>query len=686
MAENNKPKNNRPERPGNPNNKAVPPNSQPYDQYDPYDSPTQNFYQPNPLPYDYEEDFQEQMPPPNAARQGYNPSEAGNSGNNYYPQPSDYGAGANRTRPSGYNRPSPTQGQPYQQGWSAPPEPDEYQPPAGNMPPNRRGNTGGYRPYQPPMPGSARADADDDYEGPPPSYNVTSSRSSRFAPPINPSARPYNWNAPPPTPPVITRSATSKLIPIVIGLIAVVVILLAVVIILLLGKNKTNNNLPTVVVQNPAATVTVKPTATTNLLTTVTGGNATATLATTTTSVAVVGTPTIPANGSPTPTPGAGPLTQLAQYNATLTAQMLASPTLSATPATLGTPSPSVAASGTASNSLTALPSVSIAPSDVEQLYQSGLQALNQAQWQTAINALEQVIAAQPQYKDTPTLLAQAYTEQGKASVNNANTTQDILAARQYFDKALIYKPNDPVIKRLEQELDFYYNGRVQYEGNNWQQAINNFAPLYKLEPNYKDNVQLLYSAYLNQGDLQINQNKLMEAANNYKAALALPVTDNSLAQQKLTQIQLLLTPTATPIPSATPSPIPPTPTPTPQLVNGCVIGTFNFGPFEVASTNSGSGADQGQGSLAGLVVDLNNQPLGGATVLITSSNGRYSFKAVTNPAGRYAVSGVLGRDNWTVKLINAPGISICYSQPAYVFVNGQAEGSATANFVETRP
>lgn len=688
MADKNNPQNNRPDNSGNRGNRPVPPANQPYDEYNQYDSPTQNF---NPSDgNDYAEDYPTRTLPPNPAKQGYNPGGA-NTGNNYYPQASDYNSTPNSRAnpPSGsYNR---QQGQPtYQQGWSAPPEPEDYPPVGGSVPPNRR--TGGYRPYRPPVPGAIPPDADDEeYDAPPPSYSVSGSRGGgRFAPPVNPSARPYNWNAPPPPPPAITRSTTGRLIPIVIGLIGVIIVLLVAVIILLLTKSSSNTKTPTTAAQNAVASATAaKPTNTTNALPTVTNGAATNTVVATTV-VTATGTPAASPNGSPTPTPGANAATQLAQYYATLTAQIPGTPAITATPANLtGTPSPGISASATVSSSFSPLPSVSIAPADIETLYQAGLQALNQAQWQTAITNLEQVVAAQPQYKDTPTLLAQAYTEQGKASVNSADTIQDVLAARQYFEKALVYKPNDPVIKRLEQELDYYYNGRVQYEQNNWQQAINNFSPLYKLEQNYKDNIQLLYSAYLNQGDLLVNQNKLPDAANDYKLAAALPVTDNSLAQQKLSQIQLLLTPTATPIPTATPTPLAtPTPraTPTPPLVNGCPIGNYNFGPWGVVSTNQTSATDQGKGSIAGLVVDLNNQPIGGAAIEIVSSNGQYSFRATTNSGGQYAINGVLGRDNWTVKLLNAPGISICYVQSAYVYVNGVAGSQATVNFVETRP
>jgi tetratricopeptide (TPR) repeat protein len=558
--------------------------------------------------------------------------------------------------------------------YAAPPPPVQGGQPS-NIPPHRRSPN--YRTYQPIAPG-----------GPPPTNNRPNYRQplpseadeyDEPQPYTNVRNRP-NWGAAPPPPLADSDRSAAWLIPILVGLLILMIIGGIIVILLLAGKNDTVTN-PTapVVAQVTATQRNVPPTVNTPQT-----GVASATLA-------IVGTP-LP----PTSTPGAGAATQLAQLNSTLTAQVAFNPTpgvgptlapifITATAQALMTAqAPTLNPDSSATATVTAT-----VTSDIDQFYLTGVQAIQQGQWQTAIAALEQVQFSHPNYKDTITLLIQAYTEQGMVSINDAQTVDDVLAARQYFDKALLLKPNDPNIKKLEQELAFYYNGRVQYEASQWQQAINNFASLFKIEPTYKDTVELLYTAYLNQGDLLAGQNHFPEALNDYQNASTLPINDVSLAQQKILQLQALITPSATPFPTITPKPTA-TPTPpataTPVLVNGCLLGTFNFGPFEQISTGTPTGPDQGKGTVRGVVLDTNHHAIAGAVVRISNSGGSYSFTATTGGDGGYIFANELGRDIWTVKLISAPGVSICFSASASVSVNGQAGTQATVSFVQTHP
>ena len=526
-------------------------------------------------------------------------------------------------------------------------------------------------------------------------------------PPFVPAPRRIAWGeAPEPAP----RRGSGWLVPVLMGLIVLLLISGIVIIWLLTGKSDnpivTPASVPTVVASKntlpPPATLTVAAIPTEAAITT------SANTDTVSTTLALVSTPTLAVVGSPLPptsTPGAGAATQLAIFQATVTALANITPTPASTPnpATVtaqALSSPTPTNSDTPNASVTpdtsATPSTSATPaSDAEQLYQTGSQAIKQAQWQAAITAFEQLENLQPKYKDTEALLVQAYTEQGKAGVNDAQTAQDVQANRQYFEKALALKPNDAGIKKLIQELDYYYNGRIQYEGSHWVQAINNLSALFKLEPAYKDGVNLLYTAFLNQGDLLASQNRLAEALINYRNAVSLPVNDTSLAQQKIYDIQSQLTPTATPIPPATatpvrtPTPVPtPTrvPTPTPALVNGCPIGYFNFGPFVNSSTPPYNGPDQGRSTVHGVILSTGHAPIIGAVIQIVSSGGNFSFTATSDGDGNYSFTHELGRDTWTVKLVSAPNISICFSAPATVSISGQDGAQAEVSFVQTKP
>lgn len=649
-----------------------------YDSNDEYTSPSSNYRgnAPSQPTYPFQPDQR-----PSSGREQLNQPPLYGTAPSQRPYRQPYQAGQEPyAQPNQFSPEGIPPANPQYQDWSPSAGPESYSPASlpTNVPPHRR--PAGYRPYQP-VPGTnLPPNIRTNYRQPPPPVE------DNYGLPVPPvygasTRNRVSWGEPTSLPP---SRYPSWLIPLLVALIVVLLISGIILGILLSNKNSASKSSPTVVAVNNAATATKGIVTSTPALTT---ASSTATVVATDFASAAVVSPTA-TNGTPQPstsTPGASAITQLAQFNATLTAAQVSAPALPATPALTSQLSPTGGTPGTPDVSSTLSP----AAGSLDQLYQTGVQAMSLGQWQTAITAFEQIQATQPQYKDTPALLAQAYTEQGKASVNDANTVPDLTAARQFFEKALALKPGDVTIKRLEQELDLYANGRVQYESGQWQQAINYFAPLYKLEPNYKDNIQLLYTAYLNQGDLLAGQTKLNEALAAYKSALALPVNDNSLAQQKITQLQLQFTPTATPLPPQTPTPLAtatPVPTATPALVNGCPLGSYNFGPFEVQSNGPSSNPDQGKGTLQGLVVNVNNQPIAGAVIQVVSSGGRYSYTVTTGEDGRYTFASELGRDTWTVKLLSAPNIQICYAVPVKVFVNGLTSAAAIVNLVQTRP
>ncbi len=701
MADRNPPdRNNNPNLPPDGDFYAPPSNTQPY--------------QPNPDSPVFDPEETLALGPDQYPAPGYQPAPNRPGETLPYNQPT--GLGARPAQPPVYRPDTYASYPPYSQPDQFSPEgappfypdypaaPNAYPPPVTgpvNIPPHRR--PPGYRSYQPMtrnVPPALPVQPPANYRQPPP----PPSEEYAAQPPFVPAPRRIAWGeAPEPAP----RRGPGWLIPVLVGLIVLLLVSGIVIIVLLTGKNDnrivTPASVPTIIASKdtlpPPATITLAIVPTEAAIT------SPANTDTVSTTPALVSTPTLAVVGSPLPptsTPGAGAATQLAIFQATVTAQANVTPTPAPTPnpATMTaqalsatTPASSDTPNASVTPDTSATPSVSA--SDAEQLYQTGSQAVKQAQWQAAITAFEQLENLQPKYKDTEALLVQAYTEQGKAGINDAQTAQDVQANRQYFEKALALKPNDAGIKKLIQELDYYYNGRLQYEGSHWIQAINNLSALFKLEPAYKDGVNLLYTAFLNQGDLLASQTRLAEALANYRNAVSLPVNDTSLAQQKINQIQSQLTPTATPIPPATatpvrtPTPVPtPTrvPTPTPALVNGCPIGFFNFGPFVNNSTPPYNGPDQGRSSVRGVILSTGHAPIIGAVIQIVNSGGNFSFTATSDGDGNYSFTHELGRDNWTVKLVSAPNISICFSASATVAISGQDGAQAEVSFVQTKP
>lgn len=414
---------------------------------------------------------------------------------------------------------------------------------------------------------------------------------------------------------------------------------------------------------------------------------------------------------------------------------------------------------------------------EVEQLYQNGVTAASDSkQWEQAINNLEQVEQSRPNYKDTAAQLNTLYRAEGlqliTASTDAQGRTdlQTLLRGDGYLKKALARSPDNADLKKFTQEAEFYYNGRVQYDSKNWQKALNEFAPLYKLQSDYKDTSQLLYTTYINLGamlegqnnaayardlyleaekllvnpavknnlevrqhlydvyvklgDVLVGQNKRDEALASYQQAAALLAKDNTVSDTAQVNQQILFLqatptvevtatliasptptvtataeatatqlatatrrPTATLQPTATAVPTPTAaPTNTPASHNGCLNGTFNFSPFGVAGTGAGSGPDQGRGTVQGLVVDVNNQPLAGVAILARSPDGAYSYTTQTGGNGRYSFSQSLGRGNWLIAVVNVPGVTVCAAIPATVSVNGQPSSQSEVNFVETQP
>ncbi len=347
------------------------------------------------------------------------------------------------------------------------------------------------------------------------------------------------------------------------------------------------------------------------------------------------------------------------------------------------TPSPTVEVSPTPTVTPSPTPSPTLDPN--ETLFNTGKEAHDKQDWQTAIDNFERIPTASSVFARAKPLLIKAYSSTATAAIDTATTTQqgNTLEAAQktaaLFKKALDLDPDNTDLKTASSRAEIYSQSRAQYDNRQCNFAITPLGDLYSQvktgnpDGRYRDTAELYYNCLVGLGDEQLQQGKLPEARDWYSKALAITVADKSAAQSGLNKTN----PTPTPLPTATATPKPP--------LGPCDKGGSgsNFFAFSVGQPGVPDVADRGSSAIQGRVLNRNRQPMAGATVLIFT-NGQ-SFSATTDGGGNYYRGG-LGRGIWTVQVVGAPVTKICYTAPASVTLSGQAGFVATAEFVESVP
>jgi tetratricopeptide (TPR) repeat protein len=188
-------------------------------------------------------------------------------------------------------------------------------------------------------------------------------------------------------------------------------------------------------------------------------------------------------------------------------------------------------------------------------------------QWESAITSLETLQEQTPEYKPkrVQELLFMAHWEAGVELVDEELFDQAI----QHFDEALALRPDDTV-ERQRQRATLYAEGLAALERGDCASATEALGELHGLEPTYHHVGDKLYEASTCYCTELSAQALLDQAEAQCQAALQIKPT-GAEAVDGLEQIAYLRTPTATPTPSPsptwTPSPTPrfsPTPLPTP--------------------------------------------------------------------------------------------------------------------------
>jgi tetratricopeptide (TPR) repeat protein len=171
------------------------------------------------------------------------------------------------------------------------------------------------------------------------------------------------------------------------------------------------------------------------------------------------------------------------------------------------------------------------------QMYLSGQAALNQGQWDTAIQAFAGVQAQLPGYGDAWTRLVEAYRRKGEAAIEQEDWITAVDALLQANGQA----PGDAEVVTL---LSLAYRGQGQaaIANNDWDTAIETLAGAHEQLPGDEAVAALLATAYRQRGAMGYDKGQLQKARADLEAALALSPGDTE-AQAYLDKVMYELFP-----------------------------------------------------------------------------------------------------------------------------------------------
>ncbi|NWG17177.1 MAG: hypothetical protein HXY41_11115 [Chloroflexi bacterium] len=225
----------------------------------------------------------------------------------------------------------------------------------------------------------------------------------------------------------------------------------------------------------------------------------------------------------------------------TATAVFLTSqPTLTPTPSPTLTPSPTVTAAP-----LNPVATASGGGFDLAGLLQEARQSVSLNEWETAIETLDVILAADSSYEAAAvrSLMLQSLT--GRAlQLYRAGNVGDLAEANVLADRAEQF--GDIGELSYERYIATLYLDALNTIGANYPAAITALREIYSQAPNYRDVTQLLFNQYVAYGDAWVAQTEFCPAAAQYQAALG--ILSSAEVNGKLTNAQTACA-QATPLP-----------------------------------------------------------------------------------------------------------------------------------------
>ncbi|MEZ4673547.1 MAG: DPP IV N-terminal domain-containing protein [Caldilineaceae bacterium] len=149
--------------------------------------------------------------------------------------------------------------------------------------------------------------------------------------------------------------------------------------------------------------------------------------------------------------------------------------------------------------------------------------------------------------------LADSYLGAGKQMVSVRPGDSTILKqAQDYFRKSLQMKPNNSDAKTESQILEAFLAAENMVQQESYEQGAQALSEIQEKRPGYFGGyvAELLFRSYIGIGERAVQQGNLERAQEAYKRAIALGYDANGAAQQRLDEINLLISP---PPPAAAP-------------------------------------------------------------------------------------------------------------------------------------
>lgn len=254
-----------------------------------------------------------------------------------------------------------------------------------------------------------------------------------------------------------------------------------------------------------------------------------------------------------------------------------------------------------------------------DQLFSGARSAIANQQWSDAIDYLEEIRRANPDYRSSEIkgLLIQAYLKGGNESVAAGQIEQ----AQARFAAVVALDPSDSEAKSKRDQAQLYLSA-THVMGSDWQSAVLDLQQLYQIDPGFYDVKQQLMNALVQYGDLASRQGAWCIAAREYDQAVSLGAESEvgaKLAQANAGCKQAVVAPT----PTATP-----------------FDGAGRFAAIGHVDTTQ---ACQGTGGVKGTVRDGQGNPLAGILIRIYNDADYKPPPFSSDQNGKYNI--LLGKD-----------------------------------------
>lgn len=204
--------------------------------------------------------------------------------------------------------------------------------------------------------------------------------------------------------------------------------------------------------------------------------------------------------------------------------------------------------------SQTSTPLATLSPSgsqNPDELFAEAEGYYNATEWANAIARFQELQLVSPTYRDAEVkeMLHRALVTLGLQYVRGDRLQEGLTL----LDQARAIRPLDDQAEG-ERHLATLYTTARTYFGLNWSITIENFEAIYEVAPNYRDVKDLLWQAYITNGDQLVALGAHCDAATQYEEALRLRRKDE--LQTKLdAAAEACANPTPTPLGDLTTTP-----------------------------------------------------------------------------------------------------------------------------------